>query len=214
MKNRKQFSDFVYRFIILVIKFIFYINGGLQVKGIANVPAEGGVIIAPNHTSYIDPPLIGAVLPKRSTFMARKELFKIPLIGSFIKLFALPVDREKPHHSTIKKVITILKNGGLFVIFPEGQRSENGKLLQGKRGIGMIAHLSNAAIVPTLIIGSDKALPVDARWLKRTKISIIFDTPIYLSEINHDGDNPSENITKTIMLKIGELKKRYADNCS
>lgn len=196
----------------MIIRFILHINGGLDIKGIENVPAEGGVIIASNHISYLDPPLLGAVLPRGATFMARRGLFNIPLLGWFIKHRAFPVDRGKTLPSTMKEAVKRLKNGELLIIFPEGKRSETGKLLEGKRGIGMIAHLSKAAVVPALIIGSNKALPVSAKWLKRARISIAFDSPIYSSTKYGEGNDLYENITQRIMCAIGELKKRYEDN--
>ncbi len=104
-----------------------------------------------------------------------------------------------------------LKNGELLVMFPEGRRSETGELTEGKRGIGMIASHSRATVVPTLIIGSDKALPVDAKWLKRAKVFVIFDKPIDLSIIKGEGNKLYENVSQEIMRAIGELKKRYAD---
>ncbi len=211
-RKTKSVSGLVYKFCALTIRFICHINGGLDVKGRDNIPAEGGVIIASNHISYLDPPLIGAVLPRRATFMARKGLFNIPLLGWFIKHYALSVDREKTLPSTIKEAVKRLKNGELLIMFPEGKRSETGRLLEGKRGIGMIAHLSKAAVVPALIIGSNKALPVGAKWLKRARISIAFDSPIHPSTIYGEGDHLSENITQRIMCAIGELKKHYADN--
>jgi 1-acyl-sn-glycerol-3-phosphate acyltransferase len=201
-----------YRFCALIIRFILHINGGLDIKGIENVPAEGGVIIASNHISYLDPPLLGAVLPRGATFMARRGLFNIPLLGWFIKHHAFPVDRGKTLPSTMKEAVKRLKSGELLIIFPEGKRSETGKLLEGKRGIGMIAHLSKAAVVPALIIGSNKALPVSAKWLKRARISIAFDSPIYSSTKYGEGNDLYENITQRIMCAIGELKKRYEDN--
>jgi 1-acyl-sn-glycerol-3-phosphate acyltransferase len=76
----------------------------------------------------------------------------------------------------------------------------------------MIAHLSKAAVVPALIIGSNKALPVSAKWLKRARISIAFDSPIYSSTKYGEGNDLYENITQRIMCAIGELKKRYEDN--
>ena len=102
----------------------------------------------------------------------------------------------------------------MLVLFPEGRRSESGKLQEGKRGIGTIERLGNAVVVPALITGSNKALSFGARWIKRARISIAFDSPIHLSDINTGGEHPSENIIKTIMYRIGELKKRYADNSS
>ncbi len=94
----------------------------LEVIGAENVPSAGGVIIAANHVSYLDPPVIGVSLKRRPVYMAREGLFKIPILGSFIKMFALPVKRGKPQPSTIKEAIRRLKKGELIVIFPEGSR--------------------------------------------------------------------------------------------
>ncbi len=208
----KSFSNLVYRLSALLIRFILRINGGLEIIGIENIPPTGGVIIASNHSSYLDPPLIGAVIPRRATFLARKGLFTIPLLGSFIKYFAVPVDREKTRTSTIKSAVKRLRNGELLIIFPEGRRSETGELQKGKRGVGMIAGLSKAIIVPALISGSDRALPVGARWPRRARISIVFDNPLSPSTLYVDKNSSNEEITRKIMSSIGEIKKRYADN--
>ncbi len=209
IKSDRNLFYMLYKLSALIIRLIFYINGGVEVKGKDNVPAEGGVIIASNHISYLDPPLIGAVLPRRATFMARKGLFSIPLIGWFIKHCALPVDREKPLPSTIKDTVKRLKNGELIVMFPEGRRSETGELIKARRGVGMVTSLSNVPVVPTLVVGTDKALPLGAKWLKRAKISVIFDKPIYCSTIEGiDSRNLHEDISKKIMSAIGEMKKR------
>jgi 1-acyl-sn-glycerol-3-phosphate acyltransferase len=211
-KKAKSDRNLFYKLSALIIRLVLRINGGLYIKGEDNTLLEEGIIVASNHISYLDPPLIAAVLPRRATFMARKGLFNIPLLGWFIKHYAFPVDREKTLPSTIKEAVKRLKNGELLVMFPEGRRSETGELLEGKRGIGMIARLSKAAIVPTLIIGSNKALPVGGKWLKRAKISIIFDSPMVLSTVKGEGNNLYEDISQKIMGAIGELKKRYADN--
>lgn len=194
-----------------LIRCIFHINGGLGVKGIENIPTTGGLIVAANHLSYLDPPVLGSVLPRRATFIARRGLFNIPLLGCFISHHAFPIDREKTHPSTIKEALRRLKEGEVLVIFPEGQRSETGRLLEGKPGIGMIAKLAKASIIPTLIIGTDKALPVGAKWLRRAKISVIFGMPLDPSAIEQEG-NDYNGISQKIMCLIGELKKHYADN--
>lgn len=201
---------FVERPLSWIIRLIFRINGGLEVKGIDNIPMEGGVIVASNHISYLDPPLLGAIIPRKVTFMARRGLFdiKVPLLRWFIRHYAFPVDREKTLPSTIKEALRRLKNRELLVIFPEGRRSETGGLLEGKKGIGLIVGRSRVAVVPALIQGTDRALPVGGKWLRKAKISVIFDKPLYFSE------NNSELITKKIMTLIGELKKDHADSSS
>ncbi len=144
--------------------------------------------------------------------MARKGLFTIPLLGWLIKLYAIPVDRERTRPSTIKEAVKRLKNGEAIVMFPEGKRSETGRLLEGKRGVGMVAGLSEVPIIPTLITGSNKVLPVDAKWLRRARISVIFGKPIFPP--GERGDTIYENTSRKIMHEIGELKKRYEDSGS
>lgn len=210
-EKKRALLKLIYWFLALIIRIICHINGGLHVIGKEKIPEEGGVIIASNHVSYLDPPLLGAVAPRKATFMARKGLFHIPVLRWFIKQYAIPVDREKTLPSSIKEAVRRVKRGELLVIFPEGRRSETGSLLEGKRGVGMITSISKVPVVPALIIGSDKALPCGGKWLRRAKISVIFDKPIDVSKIEGEGHTLYENMTKNIMYTIGELKKRYAD---
>ena len=204
-----------YKLIAVTIRLILRFNGGLDTKGTDNVPSEGGVIIASNHISYLDPPLLGSVLPRLATFMARKGLFDVPVLGRMITRAAFPIDREKPRPSTIKNAVRRLKKGALIVMFPEGRRNETGQLLEARRGVGMIATMSNVPIVPALIIGTDKALPVNAKWLKRNKISVIFGKPIYHKSFTESTDSPShikhDKISDNVMSAIKELQKKYAD---
>lgn len=211
IKKQGAIGSLAYKLAAVLIKLIFRINGGLVVKGKEKIPAEGGVIIASNHISYLDPPLLGAVVPRRATFMARKGLFNIPLMGWLISYYAFPVDREKTMPSTIKNSVKRLKNDELIIIFPEGRRSETGKLLKAKRGIGIIEHLSKAVVVPALITGTDRVLPFGARWIKRARVTITFDNPIFPSAIYSEGKQSYEEITQKIMGAIRELKKHHGN---
>lgn len=207
--------NLLYKLVALVIRVILRINGGIEIIGKDNIPEEGGALIAPNHISYLDPPLVGSVIPRKGNFMARKGLFNIPVLGWIIKGCAFPVDREKPRPSTIKEAVQRLKNGELVVMFPEGRRSDTGHLQEGKRGLGMVASLSKVPVIPTLLIGSDKALPIDAAWLKRAKITVVFGRPIYYTSTRDVHGRRSnllhEDLSKTIMTAIREMQEEYAE---
>lgn len=216
MHSRRPISDFFYRFFSLIIRAILRINGGLEVIGIENIPLEGGVIIAANHVSYLDPPLIGSVLPRRGTFIAMKELFDMPVLGSVIRHYAFPVEEGATRPSVIKKTISRLRAGELIVIFPEGQRSVTGNLLKAKRGIGMLASLGNVPVVPAFIAGANIALPFNAKWLRRASISVVFARPVY-PVMDEDSENKNEGYEKIsiqVMSSIREIKEKHGDNSS
>ncbi len=178
----------------------------LEIRNGHLVPKEGGVIIASNHTSYLDPPLIGVSIKRRPTFIAKSSLFKIPILGSIIKAYSIGVKKNSPTPSTIKKALKVLSSGGALVIFPEGGRSPDGNLREIKRGIGLIGALSNVPIVPAYIRGAHRALPVGARIPKFVKLSIIFGMPI----TRHTGETDEEyerRLTEEIYLSLKNLSQ-------
>jgi len=177
------------------------------VIGSENIPKRGGIIVAANHLSYIDPPVIGAALRRRPSFIAKEGLFGVPFLGKFIRYFSLPVDRDKPRPSTIKETVSRLKNGEAVVVFPEGSRSVDGSMLDAKRGVGMIAAMSMSPVVPTLIEGTDRALPAGAKFLRPAKIRVIFGTPLEI-EKKETGKHFQERISREIMEAIRNLKSK------
>jgi len=189
-------------FLLLIFKIFFR----FQVINSKNVPEKGGVIVATNHVSYLDPLVIGCAVKKRqATYMAKKGLFKILLIGTFVKTFSFPVDRDKPTPSSIKEAVNRLKKGELIVMFPEGSRSRDGSLLDAKRGAGMIAAMSGAIVVPAFIDGTHKALPVSAKFIKLSKIKVIFGNPMEIKGVK-TGKDFQERIGNDIMKAIKNLK--------
>lgn len=195
-----------------VLYIFFKLFYKLKVIGSENIPVKGGVIVAANHVSYLDPPVIGVALKRHPVYIAKEDLFKIPLLGKFISLFSIAVNRNKPRLSTVKEAVTRLKKGELIVIFPEGARSTDSNLLDAKRGVGIIAALSKAPVVPTLIEGTEKALPRGAKFPRLARISVTFGNPIR-SDAKEKGRQFHEWISKKIMEAIKNLR-RNENNCS
>jgi len=193
----------VERVLTFLIRAIIHLNGGLSVRGLENIPEDRGIILASNHVSYIDPPLIAAVLPRKASFMARKGLFEIPILKYIIRKYAFPVDRTSLKPSTIKEAIQRIRHGDIVVIFPEGRRSETGEMLKPKPGIGMIIKKTGAPVVPALIRGAEKVLPVGAKWLRRGRVNIIFGKPLYFDEDSMTYDEIGEKV----MYEIKRLDK-------
>ncbi len=206
-------NNILYKLAALIIRIILRINGGYKVIGIENIPAQGGALITANHISYLDPPVIGSVLPRKGTFMARHGLFDVPVLGWMIRGAAFPVDRENPRPSSIKESVRRLRRGELIIMFPEGRRSDSGRLLEAKKGAGMIAALSRVPVVPTLVVDTNMALKVDAKWLSRSSVTVVFGRPVNFSEMAASeglrGQALYEKISVTIMDEIRNMQKRY-----
>ena len=158
---------------------LFRVGYGLQVTGQEHVPATGPVILASNHASYLDPPLVGVACPRRVTFLAQTELFHHRLLGAYMRaVHVIPLKREEADLSAIRAATTQLALGETIAIFPEGGRQLSGRLGQAKRGVGFLAIKAQAPIVPVLVQGTFQALPPHAKWLRPSKIRVAFGPPI------------------------------------
>ena len=198
-------NDLSYQLIRTILYVFFKIFNRLEVLGAENVPKDGGVIVAANHVSYLDPPVLGVALKRRPTYIAKEGLFRIPFIGRIVNACCFPVKRDKPQPSIIKEAVARLKGGGVLVLFPEGSRSADGNFLDAKRGVGMIAALSAVPVVPALIEGTDRALPVGTKFIRPAKIKVVFGEPLRVGE--HETDKVAqEKISKEIMKRIKSLK--------
>jgi len=179
--------------------FFFYVVFSIlyrrEVSGLENLPAEGSYILAANHLSYADPPLVGTCLKKQIYFIAKKELFDIPVFGWLIsKTNAFPVDRAGSDVGALKNALKLLASGKILLVFPEGTRYKPGKIRNLKRGAAMLAVLANVPVVPVAVINSDKLL-------RLRKVKVRFGTPLKF--------NTSEDYvynTNKIMAEIERLK--------
>ena len=143
-----------YKFARAIVRPIMFLLFRLRVEGLENFPMEGKTIVYSNHISLLDPILIGCVLPRQVFFMAKVELFKIPLLRTIIRhLGAFPVKRGSADLSAIEHSLQVLNEGKVFGIFPEGTRSKTGFLQSFSHGIASIAHKSRAKILPIAIVG-------------------------------------------------------------
>lgn len=119
-----------------------------------HVPREGSAVICSNHLSLLDPPLIGSSIKRHVHFMAKEELFRIPVLSYFLpKIHAFPVKRGQSDMKAIKTAIQVLRSGELFGIFPEGTRAKEGADSEAEEGAVFIALKAKAPIVPVAIVG-------------------------------------------------------------
>ena len=157
----------------------FRLGFGLEVYGAEHVPTVGPCILASNHISFLDPPLLGAACSRRLCFMARASLFRHPLLGAFMRgVHVIPIARGEADLGAIREAVRRLHQGDVVAIFPEGGRQRSGERGHAKRGVGLLALTAQAPIIPVLVTGTREALPPDARWLHRAKIRVAFGTQI------------------------------------
>src|SRR5213592_2482751 len=113
------------------------------------VPAAGPIILASNHASFLDPPLIGSGLDRSVNFLARNTLFDVPLLAHMLRSWkVVPVDREGGGGAGLKAILDRLLEGGVILLFPEGTRSSDGELRPAKSGVGLVVIKSNAPVIP------------------------------------------------------------------
>lgn len=130
---------------------------GWQVHGREHVPRTGGLIVASNHVSYYDPPLIGTAAVRELHYLAKEELFRPPVFGSLIRFFnSIPIRRGMADLSGLSRAMDVLKAGHALIVFPEGSRMRDGELHPGRPGVGMLSVNTDALIVPCFISGSDR----------------------------------------------------------
>ncbi|MCM8767298.1 MAG: 1-acyl-sn-glycerol-3-phosphate acyltransferase [Candidatus Omnitrophica bacterium] len=192
-------------FLYLLAKFIgFYVYNLfflIKVKGKENFPKKGGFIIAANHLSYLDPPTIGYVCPRKLYYMAKSSLFEIKILSFLVKILgAIPIDRNSKMPLSLKKAIEILKKGEGLVFFPEGTRSKDGLIKEPRPGIGLIALKSKVPIIPVRLRGTDKALPMNSKFIRLKKIEVIIGKPLYFDKGSY------EEISKKVIEEIRKLQ--------
>ncbi len=158
-----------------------------EVLGRENLIEEGGCLVASNHVSYMDPPLIGIAFDRAVHYLARKTLFRG--VGGWLypRWNSIPVDQDKPEVKTIKTVIKLLQQGERVVVFPEGQRSWDGNLQSGQPGVGFMVSKARVPVLPVRIFGAYEALPRGAGMFQRTKITVAVGPPIDFSGAEYSG---------------------------
>lgn len=169
-----------------------------RVEGAEHVPRSGPVIVASNHASYLDPVALGVACPRPIAYMAKAELFAMPLLGGLIaRLSAYPVDRRKSATAAIKKSVEILRAGNAIGIFPQGTRVFDGGGV-AHEGVALLAALAKAPVVPAFVRGSHPAL-------RFHQIKVAFGQPLRLPADRKASREDLANFTTEVMNSIRAL---------
>ncbi len=160
--------------------------GGLRVEGRENVPRSGGVLVAPNHVSDTDPPVIAVSLPRSCWLMGKQEIFDMKVVGAICRwLHGFPVKRYSADRAALRRAETLLKAGEAVVVFPEGRLSPDGNLQPLLPGFLLIARGANVPILPTVVLGTNRLMPNGTLRLRRSgePCTVRFGSPVRVEEL-------------------------------
>jgi 1-acyl-sn-glycerol-3-phosphate acyltransferase len=192
-------SRVFYRFVRKAFRLFFRLYNRLDVRGLSNVPNKGPMIVASNHASFVDPPLIGAVLPMRLRYLSKESLFRVPLLGFLIRtLGAVPVTREDSQRAgaVMKLLMALLKGGESVLLFPEGSRSADGRLKPLEAGVAYLSVKSGAPVLPVYVKGSFEAWPKGRALPRPSKLKLSISCLIY-----PDPDIPNERERREKLMR-------------
>lgn len=191
---------------------------GWEVKGRENVPRRGGLIVASNHISFWDPPMVGAACPRELSFLAKEELFATPGLGALIRsLNSIPIRRGVADLSGMSRAIESIGRGGALLMFPEGSRMKDGELHPGRPGVGMMAVHADVPILPAFISGSNRP---SKWWWRGVQPRLWFGQPRPWRELaGEEGDfTPGralyQRVADGVMREIAALKSSQMTTAS
>ncbi|GAA0369579.1 lysophospholipid acyltransferase family protein [Bacillus horti] len=190
----------IFRSLFRVFFRVFY---RYQVIGREHIPAEGGTLLCCNHISNLDPPLLGSSIERKVRYMAKAELFKIPVLSFLIRSFgAFPVKRGGADRQVLKTSLALLKEGNVLGVFPEGTRSRTGELGKAFTGVGLFALKEECSVVPAAILGPYKLFK---------PIHVVIGKPIDMSDLRQEKVNSelAREATDRIMGHIEQLINQY-----
>ncbi len=172
----------------------------------------GGCLVVANHTSFIDPPMIGSAFPESIHYMARKTLFSNRLADwIYRKCNAIPVDQERPELATIRRILKLVGEGEKVLIFPEGERTRDGQLKdKGAPGIGMLIAKSRKPVLPVRLYGAYEAFPRGAKFPRPGRLTLVAGDLLDLNHLLEDSGLTGKALYQALsdhaMEAIGALK--------
>lgn len=202
-----------YRLGWLFFRFIYATYFRWRTFNTGRVPLSGPVILASNHASFLDPPLVGSGIKRRCNYLARDTLFRYPGLGALLRSWqAVPVDRDGGGASGLKAILDRLLAGGVIILFPEGTRTKDGKLQPARSGIGFTVIKSNAPVVPVRVFGTFEAYGRTARFPKPKRVMVKYGKPMDFHALREEAKTCTKPRLKEIYQQVadeimGEISK-------
>lgn len=204
----RRFSPLWYEFGRIAFGLIYRTAFRLRVYGAQNIPPPGGFLIASNHESYLDPPLIGVSFPYPVHYFARKTLFDNRILGFLLpRANVLPIDQDRPDIRGIRNAIRTIESARPLVVFPEGARCIDGNLQPGQPGVGLLVAKAGAPVLPVRIRGAHAAWPRGSARIRPRPISVtiggLIERPTPTPGLR--GQEAYQSISDQIMTAIAAL---------
>ena len=197
--------NFSYRCGWLFFRTVYATYFRWRVSGAENVPATGGLILAANHASFLDPPLVGSGLKRDINYLARESLFRFPLVGALLRSWnSVPVDRDGGGAKGLKIILGRLLNGAGIILFPEGTRTPDGKLQPARAGIGLVVAKSNAPVVPVRVFGTFEAYGRNIKFPRPKRIAVKYGTPMRFEKLRAEAKACTKDRLKQIYQEIAD----------
>jgi len=169
------------------------------------VPKTGPAILASNHASFLDPFLVGASLPREINYLARDDLFTVPVLGWILrKWHAVPVNREGGGAKGLRAILDRLLAGGAIILFPEGTRSRDGKLQPARSGIGLTVIKSTAPVVPVRVFGTFEAFNRHMRLPRPYGVAVKFGQPMLFERLRAEAKVCAKSRLKEIYQEVAD----------
>ena len=179
---------------------------GWRVYNPERVPLQGPVILASNHASFLDPPLVGAGVRREINYLARENLFRFPILGWILRRWqVVPVDREGGGAKGLKAILDRLLDGGAIILFPEGTRSRDGNLQPARSGIGLTVIKSEAPVVPVRVFGTFNAYNRHMRLPRPCRTVIVkYGRPMFFEALRAEAKSCSKQRLKEIYQQVSD----------
>jgi 1-acyl-sn-glycerol-3-phosphate acyltransferase len=197
--------NFVYYITWSVCRLIYATYFRWRVVHPERVPTTGPVILAANHGSFIDPPLVGCGLQRTVNYLARESLFRFPGIGWYLRqLSAVPVDRDGGGASGLRAIMSRLEAGHPILLFPEGTRTKDGHLQPARSGIGLTVIKSSAPVVPVRILGTFEAYGRHMKIPRPRRIAVIYGNPMDFAALRAEAKTCTKPRLKAIYQQVAD----------
>lgn len=183
-----RFMNLSYRLGWIMFRTLYRVYFRWRVFGAKNVPLQGGVILASNHASYLDPPLVGSGLSRDINYLARESLFRFPVVGTVLRSWnSVPVDREGGGGRGLKAILARLLAGGAIILFPEGTRTKDGNLQRAHSGIGLTVIKSTAPVVPVRVFGTFEAFGRHHKFPRPYRVTVKYGHPLDFEKLRTEA---------------------------